>query len=521
VKGRLLAPARGALAAIEASRGRIDDLNVYPVPDGDTGTNLTLTVRAVVEALEASTAPDRVTLAHELARAALMGARGNSGVILSQIVRGAADSLGVSDDLALALRGASDAAYRAVKKPVEGTMLTAIRELAEEAERGSDLQAVIARGADCVVRTQQMLPALTEAGVVDAGAAGLVEILRGIASGVTGAPLPEPAHDADPVQSFEAIHQERSRFTYCTGFVVEGVALDADALEGALDPLGDSMLVVGDETALKIHIHTDDPGRALSIGVAHGSIANIEIANMRVQALERERRLLHAVPDAAEGDGATAHPYGVVAVVTGEGNTRLFESLGVRVVDGGRTMNPSTSELLAAIEASGAREVIVLPNNRNVILAAEQAAAAATRSVSVVPTETIQAGLAAAVAFDPDAAREANLDGMTRAAADVGAGAVTIASRDVQSNGLSIRKGAWLGLADGNPIAGGESFDEVARSVVERLLQRPRGILTLLIGADPQPLDGLLANLADSHPELEVEVHDGGQTSYTLLVGAE
>ncbi len=514
MRARLLELSRGALAAIEATRARIDDLNVYPVPDGDTGTNLTLTVRAVVEELELPGTEERAALARELSRAALMGARGNSGVILSQIVRGAAESLGSSDDLAAALRGASDAAYRAVRKPVEGTMLTAIRELAEEAERGSGLEAILARGDDCVLRTERMLPVLTEAGVVDAGAAGLVEILRGIASVLAGQPLPQPAHEAWVGPSLESVHQELSRFTYCTGFVVEGEGLDPGALERELEPLGDSMLVVGDSSTLKVHIHTDDPGRALSLAVVHGSLANVEIANMRVQTLEREQRLLRAVP-------APQEACAVVAVVAGAGNVLLFESLGAHVVESGRTMNPSTAELLAALERSGAREAILLPNNRNVVLAAEQAASAASKPVSVVATETLQAGVAATVAFDPARSREANLAEMGRAGAGVATGAVTIAARDLETNGVAIRKGAWLGLAGGSPVAGGEAFDEVARTVVERLLEHPRGLLTLLTGEEPLPLEGLLAALAESHPELELEVHDGGQPNYALLLGAE
>jgi hypothetical protein len=506
--------ARGALAAIEAARPRIDDLNVYPVPDGDTGTNLALTVRAVVEAIEGSETDDRSALAREISRAALMGARGNSGVILSQIVRGAAGSLGGSDDLAGALRGASDAAYRAVRKPVEGTMLTAIREVAEEAEAGGDLRAILARGDDCVRRTQQMLPALADAGVVDAGAAGLVEILRGLAGALEGEPLPARPSEARPAPTFESIHQELSRFKYCTGFVVEGEGLDLGELEGALEPLGDSLLVVGDPTALKVHVHTDDPGRALSLGVARGSLAHVEIANMHAQTLERSKRILHAVPEPV---AACA----LVVVAAGAGNARLFESLGARVVDGRRTMNPSTAELLAAVVTIGGHSAILLPNDRNVILAAEQAAAAASLPVTVVPTETLQAGLAAAVVFDPSMGAEENAVAMGRAAAAVGAGAVTIASRDVETKGIAIRKGAWLGLLGGSPVAGGESFEEVARAVVDRLLERPCGILTFLTGEEPQPLEALLAALADAHPDLEVEVHAGGQPNYALLVGAE
>jgi dihydroxyacetone kinase-like predicted kinase len=221
------------------------------------------------------------------------------------------------------------------------------------------------------------------------------------------------------------------------------------------------------------------------------------------------------VPDAA------AAPCAVVAVAAGAGNKRLLESLGAHVVDGGRTMNPSTAEILAAVEATAAAEVIVLPNDPNVLLAAEHAAAGATKPVLVLPTSTLQAGLAATVAFDPELPGDLNLQAMSRAAADVTTGAVTIASRDVETDGLAICKGAWLGLTDGIPVAGGETFEEVARHVIERLLAEPRGLLTLLTGEEPQPLDGLLAEIAAAHPDVEVEVHDGGQPNYALFVAAE
>ena len=503
----------GARAAIEASRGRIDDLNVYPVPDGDTGTNLTLTVREVAKSLDGEGPDDRAGLAREVSRAALMGARGNSGVILSQIVRGATESLATSDDLARAFRSASDAAYRAVKKPVEGTMLTAIRAMADAAERKSDLGAILAAGDATVVKTREMLPVLKEAGVVDAGAAGLVEIVRGIAAALSGEPLPEaPAHDHDHGSAgIEAIHQELSRYRYCTVFVVEGDALDADGLEGELEQIGDSLLVVGDSTALKVHVHTDDPGRALSLGVARGTIAGVEIANMHEQTLEREERLLHAVSDTCA----------VVAVASGEGNRELFESFGAVVVDGGRTMNPSTADLLAAIEAVPSAQVVVLPNNSNVLMSAEQAADNSSKTVRVVPTTSLQAGLAAIVAFDPLREADANGAEMSQAVEAVATGAVTLASRDVELNGVEVRKGKWLGLADGEPVAGGETFDEVARAVLDRLLAEPRGVLTLLTGEEPPALEALLAGLAEEHPELELDVHDGGQPHYPLLLSAE
>jgi uncharacterized protein len=514
VRALVLELARGAQAAIEGARGRIDDLNVYPVPDGDTGTNLALTVHAVVEALESDGPDDRAGLAHEVSRAALMGARGNSGVILSQIIRGAAESLSGSDDPATALRSASDAAYRAVKRPVEGTMLTAIRELAEEAEAGGDIAALVGRGDDCVARTREMLPALTEAGVVDAGAAGLVEILRGIGGVLSGEPLPPPPEEELAGPSIDSIHLGLSQFRYCTAFVVEGDRLDADELETELEALGDSILVVGDPTAVKVHVHTDDPGRALSLGVARGSIGAVEIANMHAQTLEREQRLLRVV-------GGAVDACALVAVAAGLGNRQIFESFGAHVVDGGRTMNPSTAELVAAVEATRAREAIVLPNDRNVLLTAEHAAESAGRPVSVLPTESMQAGLSAAVAFDPGRSRDDNLTEMAEVVADVGTGAVTVASRDVQTNGVAIRKGEWLGLADGLPVAGGGSFDEVARSVVARLLEKPRGILMLLTGEEPQPMDVLVAEIAAAHPELELDVREGGQPGYPLLLGAE
>jgi DAK2 domain fusion protein YloV len=504
----------GARAGIEANRRRIDDLNVYPVPDGDTGTNLTLTVRSMVEALERDGPEDRAGLAHEVSRAALMGARGNSGVILSQIVRGACDALSETDDLARVFRSASDAAYRAVKKPVEGTMLTAIRAMADAAEHGANLRAIVARGDDTVVRTREMLPVLKEAGVVDAGAAGLVEIVRGVCAALTGEAVESPA-DVPQELGIEAIHQELSRFRYCTVFVVEGQDLDADELERELERLGDSLLVVGDSDALKVHVHTDDPGRALSLGVARGSVAGVEIANMHTQTHQREERLLHAVP------GADAPACAVVAVAAGSGNRILFESFDATVVDGGATMNPSTADILAAIERSAAPGVVVLPNNGNVIMSAEQAAEHAAKDVRVVPTRSLQAGLAALVAFAPERSAEDNSAAMHEALDGVATGAVAVASRDVQLNGVAVRSGTWLGLAEGEPVAGGETFSEVAQAVLERLLEEPRELLTLLTGEDAPELEPLLDAIRARHPELELEVHEGGQPHYPLLLAAE
>jgi DAK2 domain fusion protein YloV len=512
-------------AALEASRQRIDDLNVYPVPDGDTGTNLALTVRAVKETLEQLDEGDRERLAREIARAALMGARGNSGVILSQIVRGFAGVIGEAETidsptLARAFRSASDAAYRAVRKPVEGTMLTVIRELAEEAEAQATpdlpvaelLRALVLRGEDALARTPQYLEILREAGVVDAGGAGLVELVRGLTAAVTGEELPPLPAGLEDV-SLDAIHQELSRYRYCTVYVVEGEQLDAEALERQLEQLGDSLMVVGDESALKVHVHTDDPGAALSLGVAQGELEAIEIANMHRQTEARETRLrLAAASQACE----------LVAVVAGEGNERIFRSLGAtQIVEGGQSMNPSTAEILAAIEATVAPEVVVLPNNSNVVLSAEQAVEHTAKPARVVPTRSIPAGIAAAVVYDGSLGAEENAAEMEEAIAVVASGAVTVASRDVELDGFAVRKGDYLALAEDEPIGGGADFDETAVLAVERLLAEPRGVLTILTGEDAPALNGLLERLEQRYPDLEIEVQEGGQPHYHLLLSAE
>jgi DAK2 domain fusion protein YloV len=520
--------AHGALASLERNRQRIDDLNVYPVPDGDTGTNLTMTARSVVDELVRTTTEDREGLVKEVTRAALMGARGNSGVILSQIIRGAAETLRTNGEVdthtvARAFRSASDAAYRAVRQPVEGTMLSVIRELAEEGESAENdgltkeelLARLVRRGEEAVERTPQQLQVLREAGVVDAGGAGLLEIVRGLAATAAGEPLPEAPTQREEL-TIDAIHQELSPYRYCTTFMIEGDQLDSDAIEKELEKLGDSLLVVGDPEALKVHVHTDEPGRALAVGTRAGVIDRVEIANMHEQTQQRERRLLEAVPAAPP---ATS---GLVAVVAGDGNRLLFESLGATtIVEGGQTMNPSTAELVDAIASTPTAEAVVLPNNSNVILSAEQAAGLADKPVTVVPTDSLQAGLAAMLAFHPQRPADENAAEMNEVVEGVKTGEVTIASRDVEMNGVSVRKGAWLGLAGGEAVAGGSDFDDVAAAVAERLLEEPRGVMTLLTGADEPDLEALLVRIQGRHPELELDVQAGGQPHYPLLLSAE
>jgi hypothetical protein len=521
--------ARAALENLEAHRRRIDDLNVYPVPDGDTGTNLVLTLRSVVETLDKSSAEGSAAVAKELSRAALMGARGNSGVIFSQIVRGFVDVLGEYEDastprLRRAFRGASDAAYRAVKRPVEGTMLTVIREMAEEGERKENrrlephefLAAVLARGEDALSRTPEMLDVLRDAGVVDAGGAGLVEITRGLALELAGEPLPDAPVEGEAL-SLDAIHLELSKYRYCTVFVVEGEGLDQAGLEATLDQMGDSLLVVGDPSALKVHVHTDEPGLALAAGTALGVVEGVEIANMHAQTAQREERLSETP--------ATALPTletGLVAVCPGRGNRRLFESFGAtKVIEGGQTMNPSTAEIVAAIDATPAEEVLVLPNNSNVVLTAEQAAALSTKPVRVIPSRSVQAGLAAIGRYIPTNTPERNEEDMLDALASVRTGEVTVASRDAELDGVKIAKGAYLGLVDDAAVVAGDSLQKVALEVVGRVLDGDRGWLGILTGEGAPPVEELLAAVNAAHPDVDVEVHDGGQPHYPLLLVAE
>src|SRR6201999_3572288 len=389
-----------ALASLESRRQEVNDLNVFPVADGDTGDNMAMTMRAVLEELDrvdevgvdGDDEVGRTVLVQTLARAALMGARGNSGVILSQIVRGAAEELAsrpgeLVDPLLVAgaFASAADAAYDSVREPAEGTMLTVFREMAHSLTRqlahlsadkqrlGVDvseeqqdailaevLERAIADGERAVARTPEQLAVLRESGVVDAGGHGLVLILAGVVAGLRGdgAPLPEVTHREPP--KLTRPHHEDSRYRYCTNFIVSGTGLNDRAVLPRLEALGDSVLVVGDEATLKVHVHTDKPEAAMSLFEGLGEVANVDIADMRVQVAERDARL---------GAGRT----GVVAVAAGEGMARLFAELGADVVDGGETLNPSTSELLAGIHGAAAEEVLLLPSSSTVIMAAERA----------------------------------------------------------------------------------------------------------------------------------------------------
>ncbi len=490
---RALALARGGQGALQVHRQRINDLNVYPVPDGDTGSNLTDTVTRLTQGLEQLPPDaDRPTIAHAATRTVLMGARGNSGVILSQIVRGFAEALGAGEGpvdagtVARALRAASDAAYGAVRQPVEGTMLTAIRAMAERAEAEpadatlDDLLAsVLEAGDDAVARTQEMLPVLRQARVVDAGAAGLVEYVRGAVAGMQRRmPAAVGALAAAPPPSLDSIHLQPSRYRYCTSFLVEDEGVDRELLESLLEPLGDSLLVVGEPPILKVHLHTDDPGAAISLGVGAGAVADVEVADMTIQVRDRTLRLL-------EGPAAAQAACGLVAVADGDGVVAAYRAAAsaVELVAGGQSANPSAGEIADAIAASAAEGVLVLPNNRNVVLAAENAAALAGRPAAVVPTLSPAAGLVLAGRFDPGRALAENAVALAQLNGTLRCGEVAAAVRDAQMDGVAVTAGQYLALVEGRLQSSHDDAASAAAAVLRDLAQGAAE-LTVLTAAE-------------------------------------
>jgi len=500
------------------------------VPDGDTGTNLTLTMRGIVDELERSTAATTQQLAADLQRAATMEAKGNSGVILSTIVRGMTRVLGEHDTvdgeiLAQALRAGATSAYQAVKVPVEGTMLTVIREMAEEAEK-PDVQALpvaealaraIARGDDAVERTPEMLDKLRESGVVDAGGAGLVELFRGVLHGLTGEPLPEPPSVAE-VLAEESIQHEESEFRYCTVFVVEGAGLDLDAIHSRLEPLGDSLLVTGDASIAKVHVHTDEPETALDVGRAVGVVdaERVEIGDMHSQAAERERWLaqLHAAAQAEHS------PTALVAVAQGSGNVKVLRSEGAAlVIEGGQTMNPSVGQILEAVTAANAEHVIVLPNNPNVRLAAEEAAGESTKDVRVVPTATVPEGIAAAFAFDPARGVDENEEEIRQTLSSLVAAEITVASRNASVDGVAVKEGEYLAIVGGRAHAADDDLGTVLDAVLRRFADEGLSLVNAF-RSDGAPDEGELVARIEA-AGLEPAVLWGGQPHYPLLLSAE
>jgi DAK2 domain fusion protein YloV len=526
-------------AYLDARREEVNNMNVFPVPDGDTGDNMALTMRAVLAELdrierEEMEEADRTELVHTVARAALMGARGNSGVILSQIVRGAAEELATRPGdlidpllIASAFSAAADAAYESVRNPVEGTMLTVARAMAnsatmqlarladadvnldpelspeqQDAVLAAVLEVIVEAGRQAVERTPSQLPRLAEAGVVDAGGHGLVLILAGMVAGLRGEESPELEIPPQAPARFSAPEHTDSRFRWCVNFIVEGEGLDGSSFEPSLRELGDSVLVVGNERTLRVHVHTDDPPGAREVFAGRGTVSQVDEADMRVQVAERERRL-------------AGSRCGLVAVVSGDGLRGLYEDLGATVVDGGGTMNPSTDEILAGIHAVGAEGVIVLPNSPNVVLAAEQAAELSDRDARVLDCTSQQAGLVAMVELDSAVALAENADRLAEALAETRTGAVAPAARD-DGAGRFVR-GDAVGFVDGEMIAWGGAGSTLAATIAA--LAEDAEIVTIVEGAGaPIAIDEVTGLVADG---IGAEAHRGGQPHYWWLLASQ
>ena len=536
---RFRAVVQAGLSALEARRQEVNDLNVFPVPDGDTGDNMVLTLRAVLEELDrlsqqgALDEIGRDEIVDSVARAALLGARGNSGVILSQLIRGAAEELisrpGELVDPVLvggAMGRAADRGYTSMRAPSEGTILTVMREMAHrvsselahgpERRLGRDasaaeqdsmlaaiLDAAVDTGRDSVRRTPDLLPVLRESGVVDAGGYGLVVIFAGVVAALQGRELPALEHHAPARPSLP--QHESSTHRYCTNFVVTGRALQDPDWITQLEALGDSVLVVGDRATLKVHVHTDRPDDAVALFAPAGTVSHLDVADMRQQVGARHERLA--------GEATTS---GVLAVVSSEEMAGLYRSLGVTPLVAGPTLNPSTYDLLACVHAVAAREVVVLPNSGNVLMTAERAADISEKTVRVVPSRSLQAGLASALAADPQRSAEDNVAAMSAALGRVRTGAVTAAARD-DGDGR-FRAGEAVGFVDEQLVAWGTP--EQALSDVMRALALDGTELISCIAGEGAPLgESEVAALVPGDMEFEHSV--GGQPNWWWLLSAE
>ena len=523
------------LAWLEHHAEMINALNVYPVPDGDTGTNMSLTMQAALqEIVHSSHNESAEAVAQALAQGALMGARGNSGVILSQIFRGLARRLRglVCFDalvLAAAMKEAADTAYKGVIKPVEGTILTVVREAAEVAQKAAAerndllylMEQMVAEARRSVAHTPQLLPVLAEAGVVDAGGQGLCVILEGMLRYMRGERV-ELATNLPVAVGLQAPTSEGG-WGYDVQFVLRGRDLDVEAIREAIAGMGDSALVVGDPTMVKVHVHSPEPGTPLNYGVRFGSLSNIIVENMQDQYEEFIAGRPPAQATAAMGLEMVS-PIGIVAVATGEGMIRVLESLGAgTVVHGGQTMNPSTEELLEAVKRLDAEEVIILPNNSNVILAAQQARALSSKRMQIVPTETLPQGVSALLAFNHQADLETNVQTMDRARKEVRTAELTFAVRPAQVNGLQIAEGQVIGLLDGELTVCGSDLDTVALEMLQRMSAQDEGIITLYVGQGVSlaQAEALASLIRERYPEQEVELVESGHFHYPYILSAE
>jgi len=532
-------------ALLTQNRESVDALNVFPVPDGDTGTNMTQTINAAIKEMNVKRNTSVADVSDAVARGALKGARGNSGVILSQILRGFARALSGHEDIDCALlaqmvREGANTAYKAVMKPKEGTILTVIRVIAEDTAKVAgqyddikDLFKQILVSGDAILRrTPEMLPVLKQAGVVDSGGMGLMVVLRGMYAALAGEPVEagvmEGKGEALPgefVDEHSDLSVEDIEFGYCTEFIVSHPRPDmkeaeVERLRKRLERIGDCVLVISDLSVVKVHVHTNDPGKAIQYALELGELDAIKIDNMREEARERLAKREEALAAAAREE----KEFGIVSVALGEGLSEIFAELGIdKIVDGGQTMNPSIEDLYEAIESTNARNVFVLPNNTNIILAAQQAAELTERNVIVLPTKSVPMGISAALAFNPEEDAEANTAAMLEAADMVHTASITYAVRDTNFDDREIHSGDIMGLLDNKLTILGHEVKQVALDMTEGMVTDESALITVYYGSDVTEEDAqqLTDELTEKYPDCDVTMQYGGQPLYYYLIAVE
>lgn len=522
---------------LDANRSKIDALNVFPVPDGDTGTNMSLTMQSAVKELKQCQSNRLADISDRVSRGALRGARGNSGVITSQIFKGICAAIRDENEItvrvfAKALKSATEVAYSAVSKPQEGTILTVIRMMSEYAQtvKAKDvetfLELVIVKGEEALKLTPELLPVLKKAGVVDSGGMGLITVFKGMLMALTGEEIPETEEETAPVvKSNEEITQAdvlnlgSIEFGYCTEFFVinlkkKTTMADIDRFRETLMNMGDSVIVVGDLNFVKVHVHTNTPGQALTSALSLGEINNVKIENM----LEQHREIVKKYEEERK-------PLGLISVSQGDGLSSIFKELNVdKVIEGGQTMNPSASDIADAIAKVNAETVFVFPNNKNIILAAEQAKDLIEgRKIIVVPTKNIPQGLAAALAFDPELSADENLMNMLHAVDNVTDGMVTYAVRTTKVDNLSLKKGDIIGLNSKKILTKSNTVSSAALALIEKLKDKNHSLINLYYGADVTEADAelLRSEVEKNFTDCDVELYYGGQSVYYYIVSLE
>ncbi|MBQ2105586.1 MAG: DAK2 domain-containing protein [Lachnospiraceae bacterium] len=535
---------------LEAKKEWINELNVFPVPDGDTGTNMTMTIMAAAREVAAIENPTMETIAKALSSGSLRGARGNSGVILSQLFRGFTKEIKEASEinvtiLANAFTRATETAYKAVMKPKEGTILTVARGMADKAvelaietdDIVEFLEKVIEHGDYVLSQTPEMLPVLKQAGVVDSGGQGLMQVLKGALDGVLGKGIPFDAVVAQTSQKAAPVGAARDdidtadiKFGYCTEFIinVEHAYDDDEELKfkAFLESIGDSIVVVSDEDVVKVHVHTNNPGLAIERALTYGSLSRMKIDNMREEHNERLEMAASAAP-AQEAPKAEEprKEYGFIAVSVGEGLSEIFKGIGADyMIEGGQTMNPSTEDMINAIDKVNADVIYIFPNNKNIILAAEQAKyLVEDKQIIVVPSKTIPQGIAALISFSPEAGPEENLENMVEEMGRVHTGQITYAVRNTNIDGMEIREGDIMGIGDSGMLAVEQDVETAVLKTLERMVDEDSELISVYFGADVEEADAeaLLEQIEEAYPDCEVELNNGGQPVYYYLLSVE